>query len=39
MLCKTEKAMLHEEHTVKLAIENGLVAKMINKSEIKKRTF
>ncbi len=35
MLCKTEKAMLHEEHTVKLAIENGLVAKMINKSEIK----
>ena len=27
--------MLHEEHTVKLAIENGLVAKMINKSEIK----
>ena len=35
MLCKTENSMLHEEHTVKLAVENGLQAKMINKAEIK----
>ena len=36
MLCKTENSMLHEEHAVKLAIENGLEAKLINKAEIKK---
>ena len=35
MLCKTENSMLHEEHAVKLAIENGLEAKLINESEIK----
>ena len=36
MLCKTEKSMIHEEHTVKLAIENGLEAKMIDHSDIKR---
>ena len=35
MLCKTENSMLHEEHAVKLAIENGLEAKLINEAEIK----
>ena len=35
MLCKTDNSMAHEEHTVRLAIENGLEAKMLNKDEIK----
>ena len=35
-LCKSEKSMIHEEHTVKLARENGLEAKMINNADIKR---
>jgi len=36
MLCKTEKSLEKEKDVVDLAIQNGLRAKMLNQSEIKK---